>query len=221
MIKKFIKEEKAVATIVEATIVFPVMFLVIIFMLFMGNAYYQMSRIDAIVAECAMEGAAACTDPFYYRVRDEVKKSGDAPISNNDIQPYRYVIGVNGNSGNIKEVRIKIEEKLTKAIKDTGFFGGMKPTITAHQVQYKSNFFYATFAVEVHYRITIPVRLLGERNFEILKSSARSEGAVNDPAECILNTDMVLDYIEGSKTGQKAIQKIQEAMGKVREFLNL
>ena len=72
MIKKFIKEEKAVATIVEATVVFPIMFLVIIFMLFMGNAYYQMSRIDAIVAECAMEGAAACTDPFYYRVRDKV-----------------------------------------------------------------------------------------------------------------------------------------------------
>ena len=73
----------------------------------------------------------------------------------------------------------------------------------------------------MHYRITIPVRLLGERNFEILKSSARSEVAVNDPADFILNTDMVLDYIEGSKTGQKAIQKIQEAMGKVREFLNL
>lgn len=97
----------------------------------------------------------------------------------------------------------------------------MKPTITAHQVQYKSNFFYATFAVEVQYRITIPVRLLGERKFEILKSSARSEVAVNDPADFILNTDMVLDYVEGSKVGSAAIQKLKDAMQKVREFLNL
>lgn len=218
MLKKFIKEEKAVAAIVEATIVFPVMFLSIIFMLFMGNAYYQMSKIDAVVAECAMEGAMACTDPLYYRIRANGDK---VPATNNDIQPYRYVIGVTGNNGNIAEVRTKIQEKLNKSLKDTGFFSGMKPTITIANVEYKSYFFYATFSVQVEYRITIPVKLLGEDDFEILKSSARTEVAVNDPADFILNTDMVLDYVESSKTGSKVIEKLTNAMTKVREFLKL
>lgn len=218
MHKRFIKEEKAAAMIVEATIVFPIMFLTIFFMLFLGNVYYQMSRIDAIVAECAIEGAAACTDPLYYRIRANDDK---VPDTNNDIQPYRYVIGVTGNSGNIAEVRTKIQEKLNKSLKGTGFFAGMKPTISVADVQYKSNFFYASFAVQVNYRITIPVKMLGEREFEIVKSASRSEVAVNDPADFILNTDMVLDYIEASEKGSKAIQKIQEAMSKVREFLKL
>lgn len=35
--------------IVEATIVFPVMFLVIFLMIFLGNAYYQKARVESIV----------------------------------------------------------------------------------------------------------------------------------------------------------------------------
>lgn len=218
--KSFIKEEKGVATIVEATIVFPVMFLAIFFMLFLGNAYFQMSKIDSFVAKYAIDGAAACTDPFYYTVVKSGSEGGEisVPTSNNSIQPYRYFLHETGNIAKVKE---DMRQKLDKSIEGCGFFFGMEPSITYSNVEYKSNFLYATFIVEVHYEVVIPVRLFGDRNFKILASKARAEVPVNDPADFILNTDMVIDYVMASKTGNKIVSKISEAMGKVREFLAL
>lgn len=218
--RSFIKEEKGASTIVEATIVFPVMFLSLFFMLFLGNAYFQMSKIDSFVAKYAIDGAAACTDPFYYSVLKSGSDGGDisVPTSNNSIQPYRYFLH---ETGNIAKVKSDMKEKLEESIDDCGFFFGMEPTVTYSNVQYKSNFFYATFIVEVHYEVVIPVRLFGDRQFKILASKARAEVPVNDPADFILNTDMVIDYVMASKTGNKIVSKISSAMGKVREFLAL
>ena len=41
------KNEKG-ATIVEASVVFPIVFIIIIIMLILGNAYYQKCRVEAI-----------------------------------------------------------------------------------------------------------------------------------------------------------------------------
>ncbi len=216
----FFKEERGAATIVEATIVFPVMIFTVIFMLLLGNAYFQMSKIDSFVAKYAIDGAAACTDPFYY---DVVKTGADGesynvPYKNNDIQPYRYILHTGGN---ISEVREDMKSKIESAISDCGFFMGMEPHVSLCNVEYKSNFFYSTFIAEVHYEVTIPIRLLGESDFKILDGKARAEVPVNDPADFILNTDMVIDYIEASEVGSAIIGKLTDAMGKVREFLGL
>ena len=44
--------------IIEAALVFPIMFLAIFFMFFMGNAYYQKCKVEAIVTELTLDGAA-------------------------------------------------------------------------------------------------------------------------------------------------------------------
>ena len=50
------------ALIVEASIVFPTMFLAIFFMLFVGNAYTQKCKVEDIVVSAVLEGAAKCAD---------------------------------------------------------------------------------------------------------------------------------------------------------------
>ena len=44
------------ALVVEATIVFPICLLIIILLLYLGNVYYQKSRIEAIVVEAVLDG---------------------------------------------------------------------------------------------------------------------------------------------------------------------
>ena len=59
-IKKFknaIRDENGLV-IVEATIVFPIMFFVLFFILFIGSMYYEQARIDSIVSKYAVKGAS-------------------------------------------------------------------------------------------------------------------------------------------------------------------
>ena len=51
-----IKNEKG-ALIVEASIVFPTMFFILMFLFVVGNAYVQKCRIEEIVVSSTLEGA--------------------------------------------------------------------------------------------------------------------------------------------------------------------
>lgn len=220
--KKF-KSEKAVATIVEATIVFPIVFFTVCFMIFLGNAYFQMAKIETAVTAAAIEGAARCTDPFHSTVTSN--KDGDGkisvPITFNDIEPYRYILNAGGKDSNISAVEADLKNRLKRTVGSSGFFLGMTPNVKFSEVKYNNHFFYATLSVEVKYEITIPMKLIGKKEFTVFSSAARAEVAVNDPADFILNTDMVIDYVERSEKATEAIGKIKEAMEKVRKFIGL
>lgn len=196
--------------IVEATIVFPVMFLVIFLMLFAGNAYLQKCRIEALVTDMAIDGASYCADPML----DEVE-SGTIPkyTTKDIIQPYRYLLG------GMNDVETEIETKLTTKISElsSGLFANMKPSTPVVDVMYNNGFIYSTFSVEVDYKIEIPVRLLGMSEFIALKISTRSDVPVSDTTELIRNIDMIEDYME--KFGVK--EKIEEGKAKITEMVNL
>ena len=210
------KDETGAATIMEATVVFPVMIVVIVFLIYLGNAMFQIARVHYAVARYAVDGAAMCTDPYYYDVSGKTV----APTTiNSKIEPYRYLL--QSDKGHIAGIKTSMEEKVKKAIDKHGYFLGMKPQVTNVDVKYNNHFFYSTFSVEVDYGITMGVKLIGQSERYVIKSSAYSEVAVNDPADFIRNTDMVIDYIEGSETGSKIVSKIKEGFGKVKEFLNL
>lgn len=95
----------------------------------------------------------------------------------------------------------------------------MKPQInTAGDKIAKFNNYivYSTFSVDVDYKIKFPIRLLGESKATILHITARAEVPVNDTAEFIRNTDMVVDYAEQTKVGNF----IKSAFGKVNDFIS-
>lgn len=194
--------------IVEATIVFPVMFLVIFLMIFAGNAYLQKCRVEALVSEMAIDGAAYCADPML----DEVE-SGTIPAhtTKDIIQPYRYLIG------GMNDVEAEIETNLTTKISElsTGLFSNMKPSSAVVDVKYNNGFIYSTFSVEVEYKIEIPVRLLGASDYIALQISTRSDIPVSDTTELIRNIDMIEDYME--KFGVK--EKLEEGKAKVTEMV--
>lgn len=211
-----IKNEKGAATVMEAVIVFPIMIVVIVFLIYLGNGMYQMSKISAAVSRYAIEGAQMCTDPYYY----DIEGKSEVPSSyESGIQPYRYLLQT--DKGHIQSVTRKIEKSLSKAINSSGYFMGMEPKIYFQEVNYNNHFFYSTFSCEVRYRITMGIKLIGDKDFKVIDSSAYAEVAVNDPADFIRNTNMVIDYVQGTEIGSKITEKISSAMGKVQEFLGL
>ena len=64
-----LKKDERGSLIVEASIVFPVTFLVVIFLLFVGNMYYQRSKAQAIFTESVIGYAAEESNPMlaYYK----------------------------------------------------------------------------------------------------------------------------------------------------------
>ena len=206
--------------IVEATIIFPIMFLVIFLLYFLGNAYFQTSRVDAIATQMAYYGSAQCADPLL----KHVQSAGAVPAYGLDyeIQPYRYLIGEVGAKAGMSKIEADVESQIKNKINGlkTGLFSGMKPQIINLDAEFNNAFVYSTFFVEVNYRIPFPIRLFGmSRNFS-MNASALCEVPVSDTPEFIRNVDMVGDWVESSETGEKAIAKTKEIMGTVAQYIN-
>lgn len=208
-IKKHSSEKGSV--IVEATFVFPIMFIVLFIVIYMGNAFVQKAQMESIVTEYAVKGAAYCMDP----ILEYIKETGKPPKYDElDAKPYRYLFGgMSGIEADIsEEVRKKVNESFT-------FFRGMQPKIRtspSNIAKFNGSVLYSTFSVEIDYVIEMPISFLGSDDPIVLEMNARGEAPVSDTTEFIRNTDLVIDVFQGTKFGQA----IEDAFGKINDFIS-
>lgn len=210
LLKKKLKNENGAVQIVEASFVFPIMFIILFFLIYMGNAHYIKSQIEGIVVRNAIKGANYCVDP----VLQSIRTTGKIPeVGDVNLDPYRYFSGMNG-------VEKQIEKDILEEIEasSVSFFTNMKPDITRRSdiAKYNNYILYSTFSVDVKYEIKFPIRFLGKSSPNILDITAHSEVAVNDTPEFIRNVDMVLDYFADSKLGQT----VKGVFDKINDFLD-
>lgn len=208
MIRKF-RDEKGML-IIEASIVFPVMFLVIFLLIYTGNAYMQKCRVEAIVNEMAIKGASHCADPLLKGIETD----GTLPSVNNiNVKPYRYFIG------GMTEVENNIKSEITKKLGniDTGLFYNMKPKCETPIVKFNNSFIYSSFSVEVKYKIPIPIKLLGSNTEFSLDVSSKYDVPVSDVPEFIRNINMIQDYMES----YGVMDKLKKLINKAKEFAGL
>lgn len=205
------REERG-ALFVEASIVFPVMFVIILLMLFLGNAYYLQSRIEKIVTTCALDGAAYCADPMLAQA-----ENGKIPaLKDLHVEPYRYLF-----TGGMGDIEAQTEKKIDKEIEalGNGFFPGMKPKVTPAKASYNGHFVYSTFSVDLSGRIRMPIRLLFEKEFLYKELSYHIELPVSDSTEFIRNVDMVEDVLERygvTEQIHKIVDKLVELIPQVK-----
>lgn len=202
-----IKRDERGMVIVEASIVFPVMFLVIFLMIFAGNAYLQKCRVDAFVNGFALDAAAYCADPML----DDIEAGSIPSLANLDVYPYRFF-----DANGVGDIESDIQSQLDSKIRgmSTGLFSNMKPSNILVNTKYNNAFLYSTFSIDVEYKIVMPIRLLGDSENISLDVATRADMPVADSAEFIRNIDMVEDYME--KFGVK--EKITEMANKVKEW---
>ncbi len=213
--KEEMRDERG-AVLVEASIVFPVCLIIILMLLYLGNVYYQKSRIEAIVAEAALDGAAYCADPLLRAIESG---GGQVPsLGAADYEPYRYLGGLFGGMDSIEE---SVSSLITGRIRglNTGLFSGMKPTgydTGGLQVEYKSSFIASSVSVDLEYKIELPIRLLGDRENLSMGFQTHTEVPVGDTPEFIRNVNMVDDIFEVTGAKEAMAEKIQE----FRKFVN-
>lgn len=204
-----LKSEKGML-VVEATIVFPVMFLVIFFLFFMGNAYYQKCKVEAVVNQVAIEGAAYCSDPML----QIVDTTGAVPGFNGaSSKPYRYILG------GMNDVEAYSSQQMTKKLGDvgTGLFSGMEPMASTPNIKFHNYFVYSTYSVDLEYKMLIPIRLLGQKEFSYMQVKASCEAPVTDVPEFIRNANMVEDYAQQAGVDKK----IENVISSVKKFLHI
>lgn len=212
----FRKNERG-ALVVEASIVFPVMFLVIFFMIYTGNVYLQKCRVESIVTQYAIDGAAYCADPLLSNIESSMAKDGKASIpaaKSHEVYPYRFFSDT--GAGNVEStIKTGLVSKVKKV--SSGLFAGMNPILAEKDVKtdYKASFLYATFAVDVAYKVKMPIRLLGMDENVYMHANVHVEMPVSDTADMIRTMDMVWDYME--RTG--AAEKIEELGKAVSEWI--
>lgn len=202
-------KEKGAVTIVEATFVFPIMFFVLFFLLFYGNACYVKATVDSAVSRCAVEAAARIADPQLAAL----EKSGSLPESSNSNSPnypYRYV-----TSGYANTVSAAVEKDLKEDIRKTELFFGLMPTDVQCKIQYKNYFVYQTISIDVDYKVNLPIKLLFLEEITAFEFTAHDEAAVSDTSELVRNVNMVGDYLE--KWG--VMDKIKGLGEKIKNFL--
>ena len=208
------RKKESGAIFVEASVVFPIMLLVIFVMIYAGNAYYQKARVESLVASAVSDGAAYCADPLV-----KSAEAGSFPsVADLDVQPYRALL-----TGGAKQTAERIAGDLKKSIQGLGdgHFTGMKPKVKSVNAVYNNHFIYATFEVTVTYEIVFPIRMLGERENVSLTFSTHRSSPVTDTVELIRNVNMIEDYMEqtGIMEGiDKLKEKISDAVGALTKW---
>lgn len=202
------------ALIVEASIVFPVMFLVIFFLMFAGNAYLQKCRVEAIITEEVLAGAAYCADPML----DDIE-SGQIPgFGDVDIQPYRYINLMSGMSDITAEIQENIEKRIAKL--DSGLFANMKPdSVLVMEPDFNNFIICSSFSVDATYKIQIPIRLLGQSEYLSLDVMTRTDVPVTDVPEFIRNVDMIEDYVSRF-TGEEFDEYLPKLVEHAKEWFD-
>ena len=203
------KKNESGVVFVEASVVFPVMFLVIFLMIYAGNAYLQKARVEAIVTEIAIDGAAYCADPMSRDV-----EAGKIPsVSSLNVYPYRAF-----DASGVGDIKSTMEDTLKKRIEgmNNGVFTGMKPDVKSATAKYNYGFLYSTFEVDVEYKIVFPIRMLGDKENMSMTMYSHVSMPVSDTTELIRNVNMVEDYLE--QFGVKA--KIEEFKAKIEDTVS-
>lgn len=210
--KEIGKEEKGSVQVVEASFIFPIMFIILFFLIYMGNAFYVKAQVESVVAQKAIEGANYCADPLLEYIREN---GGKVPeLKDLEVKPYRYLFG--GMDDIEKEIEEEVKEEINSGY--FSFFSNMKPTVTSDSgkiARYNNYVFYSTFSVDVKCKLPLPIRFLGSDKAYVLTLSSHAEYAVDDAVEFIRNTDMIIDYFGDSKLGRS----IKDVFNKINTFL--
>lgn len=203
-----IKSESGIVPIFEATIVFPIMFFVIIFMFLMGNVYMSKSYVDAFVHKEAVKIAAKCADPNLEETLNN-KKLNNTKLKN---MPYRYIF-----QGQINDVINSSKKEIRNiATNDfNSFFPGMAPSMdndNCIKIKFGNNLINYDLSVTADYKITLPFKFIFADDVMSFDYTAYANVPVTDSPELIRNVEMIIDYIQ--QTGLD--KKVENVTNKIK-----
>ncbi len=204
------KSENGAVMIVEASFVFPIMFFVLFFLIYFGNMYVVKSAVSRYTSTCAIKGAEYYSNPWVKEVTESYA-CASVPTSNEDVKPYRHIFSSREIQNDIKT---ELENKISGY--GGGFFNDMSPTNVSVNTKFKNYILYATFTAETKFKLTFPIRFIGEREAMSIDFSCYETVTITDGSEFVRNADLAVDYLQQSEVVDKATTKIKEGFEKVK-----
>lgn len=217
-LKDLLLDESGAMVIVEATFVFPIMFFVIFFLLFMGNMYFSKAYTDNLITEAAIRTAAKCADPNLETILNNGNKVPDSTGALKN-EPYRYIFNsdVTIGNGSIEQSKQSGSNLILNDENNFNtFFKGMEPQLNSNDIDIKfnNNLVNYSLSITATYKISLPWKFLFSDEIDIYSFTSHAEVPVSDAPEFIRNIDMVIDYMQQSETVQKAKEEISKLFNK-------
>lgn len=205
--------------ILEYTLVFPLVLLVIFALFYAGFILHQRSVLDGAVNRGTIYAARLLSDPQYSTIVSSAGAGGDALdcessdysfSSKFDIQPYRYIFNYNGGTA-----KGPVEEKVKNIVQANSFWGGTSNLTVNYS--YKNYVLYQEISISAKQKIPLPglFKLIGLDDY--IELSSVSVQAVTDPDEFIRNVDLTIDVLE-MVTGNNVKETIQNVVSKISKF---
>ncbi len=209
-IRKALTNENGAVMIVEASFVFPIMFFVLFFLIYFGNMYVVKSAISRFTSTCAIKGAEYYSNPWVKEVTQNYL-GNNVPTKNDDVKPYRHIFSS-------KQIQNDMKTELEDKIKGYGggFFANMNPTDISCKTEYKNYVLYSTFTAETTYKLTFPIKFIGEKDAMSINFNTYETVTITDGSEFVRNTDMAVDYLERSKIVNELMDKLKKGFEKVK-----
>lgn len=208
--------QRGAVTIVEATFVFPIMFIIVFIMIMVGEAYYQHARVEYEVSHAAISGAARCENPMLAYIQKNGNSVPTSP-SASDVVPYRYIF-----TGRAKSIGTEVESELTQNINSMEplAFRAMSPRNVSVTVTPKLNILVSSLLVECEFDIQLPIRMIfSDENIKFHYTVSTVE-PIGDPSEFVRNVSTAQDLLERSAGAQKIFGEIKSAMDTLGRFVN-
>lgn len=210
--------------VVEAAFVYPVVFMLLVVVMFLGDTFYQRARVEAAVLDAAVLGGAQIGSATLPHITVPTE-GGQATLVPGSIEndPYRFLF--NGPAGTGTEaVTATVKENVDKLLsaQDASIFG-LAPRLGegGAQVDYSSRIIQGEFAVSLSYGLTVPVDtyLLPEGKID-LALEASSATTVTPMGEFVRTIDM-MDDLHEANGGAKLTDSVQTIVGAISGFVSL
>ena len=222
-ILKKMKSENGAASIIEMTLIFPLVVSVLCFFLYLGSYIMQNIIIYNDAQRIAVAASRVSGMPGYEKmygtkgvtsVADFDWKKGTSPdigLVNdmmNEHAPYRYF----GNGFLTKSEANTLENNMKKLVNNSSFL--VKSTVTC-DINTENNFINQKVIVHVKKAVSVPKFFSNLGIKDKMDIDITTTAVVSDPAEFVRNTDMIFDLkdylFENIKIGGESInQKINK-----------
>ena len=206
------KKEKGAATLLEYTIVLPIVFTIVFMLIFVGFTMHQKAVMEAATQRSAIYVAKTITDPSYENIvlSDGSQDANDilsASITQDSIvtAPYRYLFSGNGN---IPDSELGVSDLIAK----NQIFIDTAPSVTVK----KETGIFTKVIVTATQEYKVPELIPGLDLPSILTIETQSVVYVNQPAEFIRNADYITDIVV--KETEPLVDKLTSVISKIKFF---
>lgn len=184
--------------VVEAAFIYPVVFAILAFLLFVGDMFYQRAWIEAAVMRYSLEGSAEIANSSLAEITVHEDGSGSLAPGAIENDPYRFVFNGTSGTGGVGESAAANEQALRGEVaggKASVF--GLAPNLRSVSVDYRSNLVYGDYTVSADYGFQLPIAsfIVPEGRIGV-DFDASSISTVTSMGEFVRNVDFADDVYD-------------------------